>query len=108
MDPPSQSVEVTQTVTFTAKVSGKGKENFTYQWKCNGNVIEEEISDTLTIHNVTKDHLGNYECIVENEYKDSVTSNTAELSMLYCSCYSKCNLLYENPFTSGVIIIKHD
>ena len=95
MDPSSQSVEIAQTVTFAAKVNGIGKENFSYQWKHNGKVKEGETGHTLTIYNVTKDHDGKYECVVENEYQDSVTSNTAELSKLYCSCYSKCNLLCE-------------
>ena len=93
MDPPIQNVDVTQTVTFTAEVNGVGKENFTYLWKHNGKVIKEETGHTLTIYNVTKDDDGNYECIVENEYKDGVTSDTAKLSELCCSCYSKCNLL---------------
>ena len=81
MDPPSQSVEVTHTAKFTTTVSGVGKENFTYQWKHNGEVMRGETGDTLTIHNVTKGDIGKYQCVVENEYKDHATSNSAKLIM---------------------------
>ncbi|XP_065898770.1 basement membrane-specific heparan sulfate proteoglycan core protein-like isoform X3 [Dysidea avara] len=79
VDPPSQSVEVTHTVKFTATVSGVGKENFTYQWRHNKEDINGETSDTLTIVSVTEDHSGTYECVVKNEFGDCVTSNTSEL-----------------------------
>jgi len=80
LDPPSQSVEVTDTVKFTSKVSGIGKENFSYQWRHNKEDIDGETSSTLTINCVTEDHGGNYECVVRNEYGVSVTSKAAELS----------------------------
>jgi len=85
VDPPSQSVEVTQSVTFTTTVSGVGKENFSYQWRHNGEDIIGETSNTLTIDNVTKDDGGTYECVVKNEYEDCVTSNIFELSKLKCN-----------------------
>ena len=79
--PPSQIVEVTQPVKFTATVSGVGKENFSYQWRHNGEDINGETSNTLTIDSVTKDNGGTYECVVKNEYGDHFTSNISELSM---------------------------
>ena len=80
VDPPSQSVEVTQTVKFTATVSGVGKENFAYQWKHSGEGVNGETSNSLTIVSVTEDHSGTYECVVINEYGVCVTSKAAELS----------------------------
>ena len=82
VDPPSQSVEVTQTVKFITKVSGIGKENFSYQWRHNGVHINGETGDTLIIDGVTKDYNGNYECVVKNEYGDSATSDASVLSQL--------------------------
>jgi len=79
---PGQSVEVSQPVKFTTAVSGVGKENFSYQWRHNGKDIDGETSNTLTIDSVTKDDGGTYECVVMNEYGDSITSNFSELSKL--------------------------
>jgi len=84
VDPPSQSVEVTDTVKFTSKVSGIGKENFSYQWRHNKADIDGETSSTLTIDNVTEDHGGNYDCVVRNEFGDCVTSNASEISNFIC------------------------
>ena len=82
MNPAIQSVEVTQPAKFTTTVSGVGKENFTYQWRHNGEDINGETSNTLTIDSVTKDDGGTYECVVKNGYGDCVTSNISELSKL--------------------------
>ena len=79
VDTPRQSVEVTQPIHFTTTVSGVGKENFSYQWRHNGQDINGEISATLTIDSVTKDHGGSYECVVQNEFGDCVTSNASML-----------------------------
>ena len=82
MNPPSQSVEVEQTVKLTAIVWGEGKENFTYQWRRNGINIDREFSDTLTLSKITKDLGGSYKCVVQNEYGDSETSGAIILSQL--------------------------
>ena len=71
--PSNQTVEVTNDVTFTTKVSGVGAEKFTYQWKCCGEVINGETRDTLMITNVNDSDAGSYECIVTNEEGDSAT-----------------------------------
>ncbi|XP_065894736.1 uncharacterized protein [Dysidea avara] len=81
VDPPSRSVEVTQPVKFTTTESGVGKENFSYQWRHNGEDINGETSNTLTIDSVTKDDGGTYECMVKNEYGDYCTSNVAKLGV---------------------------
>ena len=70
VDPPSQSVEVTETVKFTTTVYGVGKENFSYQWRHGGKDVDGETSSTLTIDSVMEDHSGTYECVVNNEYGD--------------------------------------
>jgi len=89
VDPPSQSVEITEAVfcaKFTAKVSGVGKENFSYQWRHNKEDIDGETNSTLTIDNVTEDHIGTYECVVRNEFGDCVAS-TAKLSKKFPHFY---------------------
>jgi len=90
VDPPSQSAEATQSVKFTATVSGVGKENFSYQWRHNGADINGETSPTLTINSVTNDHSGNYECVVENKFGNRVTSSVSELTVK--GMYA-CNIL---------------
>jgi len=76
----SQIVKVTEPVKFTATVNDVGKENFSYQWRHNGEDIYGETSNTLTMYSVTKDDGGTYECVIMNEYGDCVISNIIELS----------------------------
>jgi len=82
VNPPSQSVEVTQPVKFTTTVSGVGKENFSYQWRHNGEDINGVTSNNLTIDSVRNNDGGTYECVVRNEYGDYVASSISELSKL--------------------------
>ena len=84
MYPSIQSVEVTQPVKFTTTVNGVGKEKFSYQWRHDGEDINGETSNTLTIDSVTKDDGGTYECVVKNEFGDNATSNTSEISTCVC------------------------
>jgi len=92
--PPSQNVEVTQPVKFTTTVNGVGKENFSYQWRHNGEDINGATSNTLTIDSVTNDDGGTYECVVKNEYGNYVTSNISELSkLMYISNPSTIQIL---------------
>ena len=79
VNPPSQSVEATHSVTFTATVDGVGEENY-YQWRHNGGFINGETSKTLTIESVTEDDVGKYDCLVNNEFEDCVISPPSELS----------------------------
>ena len=74
VDPPSQSVEVTDSVKFTTTVSGLEKEKFSYQWNHNGVDINGETKETLTIDDTTKNHSGSYQCFVTNELGDSDNS----------------------------------
>ena len=66
----SQSVEVTHNATFTTMVTGVGSNNFTYQWRHNGTIINGETGDTLVITNATINDSGGYECIVTNLFGD--------------------------------------
>ena len=77
--PSSQSVEVTHTATFTTTVTGVGSDNFTYQWRHNGTIISGEIEDTLVITNVMESDIGDYECIVTNQFGDTDTSDVVVL-----------------------------
>ena len=69
--PFSQSVEVTYNATFITMVTGVGSNNFTYQWRHNGTIINGETGDTLIIINVTLHDTGVYSCTVMNRYGDS-------------------------------------
>ena len=75
----SQSVEVTHNATFTTMVTGVGSNNFTYQWRHNGTIINGETGDTLVITNVMESDGGEYECIVDNEFGDTNTSTIVVL-----------------------------
>ena len=83
VNPPSQSVEIAQRVTFTTTVSGVGTENFSYQWRHNGEDVNEGTRSTLTMDSVTKDDGGIYECVVKNEYGDCSVSIASTLSKLH-------------------------
>ena len=88
--PSSQSVEVTNTATFTATVTGVGSDDFTYQWRHNRTIISGETEDTLMITNVMERDSGDYECIVTNQFGDTDTSDvvvlmvTSKLAIVCC------------------------
>jgi len=69
--PSSQSIEVTHTAMFTTTVSGVGVENFMYQWRHNGTLMDDENNDTLIITDVMTSDTGEYNCIITNEFEDS-------------------------------------
>ena len=77
--PSSQSVEVTDTATFTATTTGVGSNNFTYQWRHNETIISGETEDILMITNVMESDSGGYECVVTNQFGDTDTSDVAVL-----------------------------
>ena len=77
--PSSQSVEVTNTATFTAMVTGMGSDNFTYQWRHNGTIISGVTEDALMITNVMERDSGDYDCIVTNQFGDTDTSKVVVL-----------------------------
>jgi len=54
--------------------TGVRKEQFTYQWRQSGVDMVGETEPTLSIANVSESGVGEYECIVRNEYGDSSTS----------------------------------
>jgi len=71
VSPTSLTVETSRSATFTTTVSGTGKDNFTYQWQHNEEVVDGETGDTLNLNNVTVKDKGSYQCIVKNQYGDS-------------------------------------
>ena len=86
--PSNQSVEVTLTATFTTMVTGVGSNNFNYQWRHNGAIINGE-TEYLMITNVMESNSGEYECIVTNQFGDTDISNvvmlmvTSELTIVW-------------------------
>ena len=75
--PSSQSAEVTHNATFTAIITGVGSNNFTYQWKHNGTIINGETGDVLIITNLLPHNSGVYSCTVMNQYGDSDSSSAS-------------------------------
>ena len=75
--PSSQSVEVTHNATFTTMVTGLGSNNFTYQWRHNGTIINGETNSYLIIPNIALNNAGVYSCTVMNQYGDSDSSSAS-------------------------------
>ena len=68
-----QTVEVTETVIFTAAATGVGP--FNYQWQKDSYNITNETGSTFMIYNVSSSDQANYSCFISNDYGDSVVSN---------------------------------
>ena len=87
--PSSPSVELTRNITLFTTVTGVGSNNFTYQWRHNGNNITRQNASTLTITNVMESDSGGYDCIVTNQFGDTNTSPvvmlmiTSELTIVW-------------------------
>jgi len=79
VDPPSQTVEITKSAKFTVKLSGVEMEKFSYQWRHNGDIINEQIFKSFTLLSVTECDQGTYDCVVRNDYGNEVVSTSAEL-----------------------------
>ena len=79
--PSSQSVEVTHNATFTTMVTGVGSNNFTYQWRHNGTIINGETGDNLTITDVMESDSGHYKCIVTNQLGHTNVSDAVVLTV---------------------------
>ena len=54
-------------MTFCCKVSASEDRN-SYEWLHNGHRIVTELSFKMIIKKVTKDHRGNYSCMVKNVF----------------------------------------
>ena len=65
--------------TATFRVDALGSRPATFQWKHNGDDLDGETSDTLTIENLTEDDRGAYTVVVTNSV-NSVTSAAAQLT----------------------------
>ncbi len=79
IQPVSQSVNVGQSVTFTALASGTRP--LSYQWQYNGLNLAGETGTNLTMNFVTTNNAGNYDVIVGNS-AGSVTSAVVSLTVV--------------------------
>ena len=77
--PEDAAVSFEGDTTFT--VLADGAPTLTYQWRVGGIDIAGANSTTLTLSGVTEANLGDYDVVVSNS-QGSVTSNTAELTIL--------------------------
>ena len=67
-------------VTFTCLATGVGASNFIYEWLLNGTLINGATTRNYNII-VSESTIGNYTCIVGNQFGGSSQSNTATLSL---------------------------
>ena len=67
-------------VTFTCLATGVGASNFTYEWLLNGSVINGVTEHSFNI-TVSENTIGNYTCIVTNQFGGSGQSNIARLTL---------------------------
>jgi len=79
IQPATQTLQETQTATFTAMVSGARP--WTYQWRKDGVNISGATAAMLTKSNITFADAGNYDVMVTN-YKGTGTSNAAILTVV--------------------------
>ena len=79
--PSSQSVDLTQTATFTFSATGY---NVSYQWTIGSGSFPNKVtginSNTLVIPNVRSSDDNTYTCVVSNR-GGSVSSNAAQLTV---------------------------
>ena len=79
--PSSQSVNLTQTATFTCNATGY---NVTYQWTIGSGSFPNKVTDinsnTLVIPNVRSSDDNTYTCVASNE-GGNVSSNAAQLTV---------------------------
>ena len=79
--PSSQSVDLTQTATFTCSATGY---NVSYQWTIGSGSFPNKViginSNTLVIPNVRSSDDNTYTCVASNE-GGSVPSNAAQLTV---------------------------
>ena len=79
--PSSQSVNLTQTATFTCNATGY---NVSYQWTIGSGSFPNKVTDinsnTLVIPNVRSSDDNTYTCVASNE-GERVSSNAAQLTV---------------------------
>jgi hypothetical protein len=78
--PVDQTVAAGEDALF--EVTGGGTEPFHYQWRFNGNPIEDETGPTLAIPLAMNTHQGGYSVIITN-VAGAVTSSVANLTVTY-------------------------
>ena len=91
-------------VTFTVTIHEAVDEEFMYRWQRNGSELMEmpgkfegvNISE-LTIRNARNEDEGSYRCVISNGAGDSVTSNSALLSVGKLSIYTVTLLTSKLP-----------
>ncbi len=77
--PQSQSICETQTVSFSVVAQGT---DITYQWRKNGQNINNANTSTLTIQNVSPNDEGQYDVVISGKCQPAVTSEKATLTVL--------------------------
>jgi len=77
--PTNQTKAIGRTATFKVVAGGEGA--LSYQWRFNGNELEDATTDALTLFNVQPVQAGGYSVVVSNAY-GSTSSIPAILTVL--------------------------
>ncbi|HUI91540.1 MAG TPA: SUMF1/EgtB/PvdO family nonheme iron enzyme [Chitinivibrionales bacterium] len=81
-DPVSTSANENSSALFFVKVSGASGQSFTFQWFKDGDIIKNATADSLVVNPVQVASAGRYECVVKDQWGDSVTSAPALLTVV--------------------------
>jgi formylglycine-generating enzyme required for sulfatase activity len=81
VDPASTSANENSSALFFVKASGAGQ-SFSYQWFKDGAIISNAADDTLVINPVLVSSAGRYDCVIKNQWGDSITSAPALLTVI--------------------------
>jgi formylglycine-generating enzyme required for sulfatase activity len=81
IDPASKSANENSSALFFVKASGAGQ-SFSYQWFKDGALVSNATDDTLVINPVLVSSAGRYDCVIKNQWGDSITSAPALLTVI--------------------------
>lgn len=84
--PQDQQVQEGEEVTFEVNVNGA--EPITYQWYLDGQLIDGATESTYTIPSVDESHTGDYHVIINNDFTEDLSSDTATLSLVVKEPYN--------------------
>ena len=76
--PTSQWKCLGNSVNFKVTATGP---SLTYQWKKDGYLITNAVSNILSLSSITQNSLGEYKCVISNSCGLSITSDTAHLRL---------------------------
>ena len=70
-------VALTQSLTLTCQADGFPKP--TLSWRINGNIVNGDVKNTLTIANAAVKDAGNYTCVARNDFGTKETTRVVNV-----------------------------